>query len=563
MIVGRQEVRNSAVFAVLLLFLGCASQAPPSGGPPDRTPPRVVSTIPTNDSVAVSTDATIEVLFSEPVDRSSVERVVFLSPRPSIEPHFRWKGRRLRISLEGGLLPDRTYRVSIGAEGRDEYRNKMTRSHDFTFSTGETISRGEVSGKLEGSVGSNVYVVAYDLGDTPNPDPTTRAAFVTQAGENGIFRFPGLGKGKYRTFAFEDVDQDQMFDLGSEWLAIPSEDADLADDTTTMQLAWMRLINRDTVVAKPIIARTENNRRIRLKMSEAVYLPFDVSVTGPSGSLHVDVVHHDASDSSVVYLITDPQSEGDNYEVTISLLKDAAGNVSDRDTTLVVKGDGRVDTRSPSLVKVVPAAGGQVQARTPIVLTFDEAMSPDSVGALWADSDSVHAPAGTAAWLSANVWRFSPRDPWVAGDVLLRLNVELFRDLSDNRLAEPLEVSFKVVGLAGLGTVIGGVLPGHDPFLIEASGLNRDDISTVRVAPGDTTFILNELMPGKYILRAFIDLNDDGVWFPGAVQPFAFAEPLAGQIDTVEVRSRWETVVDTRFSRSRPDILPYKGGSKP
>jgi uncharacterized protein (DUF2141 family) len=536
------------VLAALLLFVGCASQAPPSGGPRDRTPPRIISTIPSNDSVAVGTDAIIEVLFSEPMDRQSVERVVFLSPRPVEDPEYGWKGRRLRIRLEGGLVADRTYRVSIGADCRDEYRNKMLGSYDFTFSTGLTISKGVVSGQLEGAVSRTVFVVAFDLAETTDPDPTARAPYVTQAGDDGLFRFPGLGVGRYRFFAFADADQDQTFDLGTEWLAIASEDTHLSEVGATTSLPVMRLVSRDTVAPSPVTARTIDSRRIRMKMSEPVRLPFRVTAVGRD-SLPVRLAHHDGSDSSVVLLVTGTQLEGQEYAVTVSGLSDASGNVSSQDTTLIVKGDGRADTRPPSIVATDPGPGGQIQSHSAFVLTFDEAMKPDLPDAFWVRSDSIQDPSGTASWLAPNVWKFTPTDSWRDGDVTVRLDGNAFRDLSGNVLSANADFSFVSIGPDALGTLTGNVETESDPLRIEAVGLETGGRLSVRVAPGDSAFVLKTLMPGKYALSGFVDANDDGVWFPGTIKPFAHPEPLLSQVDTVEVRSRWDTVVETWFSR--------------
>ena len=77
----RDNGSRSAATAALILFLGCANQAPPPGGPPDRVRPRVVSTVPAGQAVGVAEDVSIEITFSEPMHRRSVERSVFVTPR--------------------------------------------------------------------------------------------------------------------------------------------------------------------------------------------------------------------------------------------------------------------------------------------------------------------------------------------------------------------------------------------------------------------------------------------------------------------------------------------------
>ena len=87
---------RGAVLTALILFAGCAKQAPPPGGPPDVRPPAVAWTIPAADSVGVGLGTTLQIGFSEAMDRRSVERALFISPQPREEPRVRWRGRKLR-----------------------------------------------------------------------------------------------------------------------------------------------------------------------------------------------------------------------------------------------------------------------------------------------------------------------------------------------------------------------------------------------------------------------------------------------------------------------------------
>ena len=57
--------------------------------------------------------------------------------------------------------------------------------------------------------------------------------------------------------------------------------------------------------------------------------------------------------------------------------------------------------------------------------------------------------------------------------------------------------------------------------------------------PGDFKF--DALYPGKYKLRAYLDLNKNGVLDFGKISPFETAEPQLFYPDSLDVRSRWET----------------------
>lgn len=534
--------RNSAVLAALVLFAGCASQAPPSGGPPDRTPPRVVSTLPADDSVMVGTDTVVEILFDEHMDRPSVERSLFVSPRPASDPRFRWRGRRLKVDV-GALEPNRTYRVSVGAESRDAYRNKMTSSFDFTFSTGRTIHRGRVMGRVAGGGNLPVLVAAFPI-DGADPDPTDRAPYLTQAGADGRFAFPGLSAGRYRVYGYEDADGDDAYDAGIELLAVPPEDAVLDGGDGTAAVRTMRLAPRDTIPPRVDAVRTVDATHLRIKFDEAVVLPVSVAVRGDGRDLPVRAVHLGATDSSVVFVVTEAQREGADYSVRVGQVADTRGNAA-ADTTLTVRGDGRRDTRGPRLAATRPAVGATVFPDDPLVLTFDEAVRPAADGSVWTVSDSTLAPAGAVEWRSANVLVFRPEPPLPPGPVSVGIRLAAIRDVAGNPGAEPATLAFSVVELGALGSVTGGVVPKHAAIRVNARPVAEvTPAASTTVAPGDTTFTLSGLIPGAYVIGGFVDRDGDGRWSPGQARPFSPAEPVLTTSDTLDVRSRWETVVE-------------------
>ena len=534
-----RSISRSAALAALFLFVGCASQAPPSGGPPDRTSPFVVSTMPKDGAVGVSQDTPIEVLFSEDMDRRSLDRAVFVSPRPWDEPELNWKGKKLRIET-GALSPDRTYRVSIGSAGRDTYRNKMITSHDFTFSTGATIHNGEIGGRLRDDTGLGALVVAFDLSESFALD--ARAPYETQPGADGAFVFPGLRPGRYRVLAFTDLDKDQVLDLGIEPAAIPPEDVMLTIDRPYVRLRDLRMAHRDMIPPRPVVARTVDSRRIRLKMNEPVSLPLRVEV---QGDLYVRSAYHDPSDSSVVYLQTSPQIEGATYRLTVLEAMDAQGVTASSDTVLILKGDGRLDTRAPALVDVDPAE--TVTSDAAIVLTFDEGMSQEAIELLWLTGDSLSSPAGKAVWVRPNILAFTATEGLGEGRLKFLLNHEAFTDVAGNRMEKAKDFTINVVSDRDLGVMMGEVHKSGTSIVIQAARKDGYVVSEVTATGEDTSYVFSDMVPGTYYLSGFADTDGDGKWFAGSLAPYRPSEPILDQVDTVEVRARWEAVSEVRF----------------
>ncbi|MDX1741448.1 MAG: hypothetical protein R3178_09155, partial [Rhodothermales bacterium] len=59
------------------------------------------------------------------------------------------------------------------------------------------------------------------------------------------------------------------------------------------------------------------------------------------------------------------------------------------------------------------------------------------------------------------------------------------------------------------------------------------------------SFSIDSLAVGGYTLRVRRDDNRNGRWDGGALAPFGIAEPLYWTADSVRVRARWETDIDT------------------
>ncbi len=535
---------RSAAVAALVLFSGCANQAPPPGGPPDRIPPRVVATVPAEQAVGVAVDTPIEVTFSEHMDRRSVERSVFVSPRAESDPELKWKGRRLVIRMPTALRPDRTYRVSIGAESADEARNRMSSSYDFAFSTGDRISHGEIRGTIRLESGDAHFVWAYDVGDR-DPDPGLDIpSYVTQAGTEGSFRFPGLGRGSFRVFVFSDVDRDRTYTAGTDALGLPPTTVELPTDGSSTVIGAIRAVVRDTTGSRLIAGRTSDQTHVRLRFDEDVATLGTVEIEG----LTVHLSHVDPGDSTAVWVLTSPQTEGANYEVLAKGFTDARGNTGPP-SSVTVKGDGRPDTRAPAVVSVSPPDGStDVPATAPVTIVFDEAMDPVTRTGLWVEmsdqGDSTGVLSGTYDWTAPNVLAFEPYAAWSSGAHFLE-TAESLVDAGGNSTAESVRVRFTTTADALEGSLTGRLAPAPYATVVTVRVPGDVDYArAVRVAPGDTTFAIERLRTGRYVVEVFGDPNDDGEWDAGRVSPFRPAEPVAVDADTVEVPPRWESTID-------------------
>ncbi len=522
------------------LFFACARQMPPSGGPLDKTPPRVIDTVPADDSVRVGLDTPIRIRFSEAMDRRSVERALFVSPQGAEEFGFKWRGDVLEIRLPDGLQADRTYLVTVGQESADEWRNRMRASYSFGFATGDRLNRGELNGRVLKSKEERgqVFVWAYDLSVVTVPDPgRDRPTYVTQPDETGHFVLPRLGAGNYRIFAFGDQNNDRTYSSG-DLLALPPGDVALSDEGR-VRLGDLKFAVRDTSAPALVAARTPDQQHILMRFDEPVRVS-GVEIT----DLSVMEIYQDPVDSSGVGLITEPQTRGAEYRVRVDVV-DRWGN---RDTTdATVRGDGTRDRRAPEVLAIAPVENAENVLPTAVIrMLFSDAMRVDAVSDFWIASDSTVVPQGHFEWVAPNHLVFAPDSLWTSGETIRLIgNRGRLLDIVGNVLSEPISFVFSVMDTAALGQISGTT--SSSDVVIWVEGLAHEFFREQVLR--DTTFSLTELLPGTYRISGFLDRDRNGHWMSGQVYPFLPAEPLVVQADTVEVRARWETEVERLESK--------------
>lgn len=543
----RWEMKRSAVLAALVLFVGCARQMAPPGGPADTTPPYVVETSPSNDSVRVGVETSIRILFSEPMDHRSVEEAIFISPQSEQSPKFRWRGDALQIRLVDGLQMDRTYVVTIGQASADEWRNRMLASYSFQFATGDVVNQGELFGRVVRSneqVGQ-AFAWLYDLGIVLEPDLMHNLAhYVTQPDDGGHFQFSGLGPGHYRVFAFVDADQNKVYTPGVDALAVPPQDVHLKDDRQSFRLGDLKSVVRDTSAPVLSAIRTSDQHHVLMRFDAPVRIVDTLVVSG----LAVQAVYQDA-DSSRVGLFTQKQQSGQSYDVRISVI-DRSGNRADIESS--VRGDGTADRRLPELLHMRPELlDTRVLPNAHLEMIFSDAMAPDIVAPFWVVSDSMRSPKGRFDWVAPNHLLFTPAEPWPFDQIRLQSVVGGVKDLAGNALPDSITFDFTVIDMEETGTVVGTIQPMEQIGVVEAVSMDVEHLSYwAQVAPGDSTFKITGVIPGFYRVSGFVDANKDGVWTRGVALPFVPAEVLFSLSDTVEVPSRW--TVDTRRLEARP-----------
>lgn len=207
------------VILTVAVFVGCAKQGMPSGGPKDTEPPKMMQTTPDNRSLQFFGNQ-FYIEFDEYVVLKDADNNVLVSPPMKNKPEIKTKGKGVQVKIVDTLAENTTYLFQFKDAIADFNEGNMLPSFEYVFSTGGYIDSMSVSGKVvdaltlepredEVSVwlmtASDGETFKATFGDTAAPEP--RQAYATRCNKDGSFSFNFIRPGKYYVFAVQDEDK--------------------------------------------------------------------------------------------------------------------------------------------------------------------------------------------------------------------------------------------------------------------------------------------------------------------------------------------------------------------
>ncbi|MCQ2114345.1 MAG: Ig-like domain-containing protein [Bacteroidaceae bacterium] len=236
--------KDKILFLVISTFMvglmSCANMGSPEGGLYDETPPRVLSTHPMDKSTNVNTK-NIAIHFDEYINIENATEKVVVSPPQAEMPEIKTRSKDIVVILKDSLKKNTTYTVDFSDAIVDFHENNPMGNYTYSFSTGSEIDTFEVSGQVLNAANlepiKGILVGLYrDLSDTAFvTKPMDR---VSRTDSRGHFVIKGVGQGKYRVYALQDMDGDYRYSQKSEMLAFSHD---------TITASTMQAIRQDTL----------------------------------------------------------------------------------------------------------------------------------------------------------------------------------------------------------------------------------------------------------------------------------------------------------------------------
>ena len=216
-----------ALIVVGAVFCRCANTMTPQGGPKDTIPPVIVAMTPDNFATNVKTIGNkIYIEFNEFVQLKDQNKEFFTSPAMKKKPVLTIRGRGVAVQIRDTLLENTTYALNFGSTIRDNNEGNPLNAMRYVFSTGDKVDSMYCSGYTADSYKADSvsksyiwFFLADSLPDTPDWDSTMfnrKPDVIARAENNGIFIAQNLKPVPYRIYAYQDKNDNQLYEAGND-----------------------------------------------------------------------------------------------------------------------------------------------------------------------------------------------------------------------------------------------------------------------------------------------------------------------------------------------------------
>ena len=582
-----------------LFFFSCAKMGSPDGGWFDDDPPKVVRSVPADQSVNVKSQK-VSIYFDEFIKVEDATNKVIISP-PQLEvPEIKASGKKVVVELQDSLKENTTYTIDFSDAISDNNEGNPMGSYAFTFSTGEQIDTFQVSGyvldasNLEPIKG--IMVGLYDdLADSAfKTKPMLR---VSRTDSRGHFVVKGIAPGTYRAYALQDMDNDFRFTQRGEMLAFSHETfSPSSKPDTRIDTIWRDSLHIDALRPVPythflpdditLLAFTHTQTdRYLLKTERKDAEKFTMFFTYGHPELPVIKGLNFESDSAFIVETNEKQDtihywlrdtilvNQDTLNLEVSyMMTDTLGNLVSQTDTLEVLAKTSYEKRMKDKAKeiekwekeqekkkkrnqpydsIYPVQPLKPNIKIPSVMVPDEKIIVEMPNPLVrCDSAAIHLYSQIdSLWYEAafvfkpvpgTIREFEITADWRPNtEYSLEIDSAAFENIY-GLVSDKYKQGIKVKSLDELGTLTLNLSGVTDTVPLRVQLLNSSGNVTKEIVTSNNVAHFDYVMPGKYYVSAFLDANRNGKWDTGSYDEDLQPEDMYFYNREIECKEKWD-----------------------
>jgi len=538
-------------FSIIGFFLySCASQSPLSGGPRDSTPPKLIKSVPQNGEVNTRPQQ-LDFEFDEFIQVKSISQKLLVSPPLKYTPELKQRAKGFSLIIKDTLRENTTYNFYFADAIQDLNENNALSDFNLVFSTGGIIDSIKLGGTIVDALTlkpeNNFLVMLYN--DTTDSVPFKQnPIYLTKTNADGVFTFKNLQKGYYKFVAISDKNNNYKFDAANEKIAFITNPIVVDKHIDTLNLYSFAEDH-----TKQYIKKKDRVYRYKAEFYFNTPSPEPPKVVRSNANI-LETYISTNNDSLFIFLSDSTQYSNDTLRFTIVYAYfDSLLNKAFKTETIVLPYNANKKTLPVSIKYNWSIKNFKVSANAPIYIDFNEPVlnveKAISIEQVLKDSTYRIIPTfvkkdsnNTLRWniqtqlLPGQNYRFilnantilSPYQHKIVSDTL---NIQTLQPEDFANLKVNLTLPFK-----------------NKKYVVELLNEKNQNIQTYSITE-NKTITIQQLEPGKYNLRCFIDENQNGKWDNGYYILKRQPEKVYLYPQTFQLRANWDLELNWKIEK--------------
>jgi len=517
--------------ALILTIFGCASVQRPTGGPRDRTPPKLLKATPENMTRNFAAKQ-ITLQFDEYFKLTNQYQEITVSPAMERAPEYKIRQKSLVIDLKDTLHKNTTYVINFGKAIADVNEGNLLKNFTYVFSTGAHIDSLTVSGNV-----TNTDTQEKEKDATVMLIPASQDSIIfgkkkpsiyATTDSAGNFTLSNLHDGNYRIYALKETSPDKIYNNDQELIAFLKNPIHLSKDTSNISL---RLFKQTPEKFRLIDRRFDLDGKMFFTFNKPLKAP-SIKITYPPGIDETKYVDFGkTNDTAMLYT-----KSMDFDSIRIAFFDQQ----KTLDTIYLRKGRKEAFTRNIAFKYNID--GNQLlQPGKDLLITSNlpiDSFDPNLL-ALTEDSAQVNFtlvkdPVNSKQF--ALKYRFKQK-----ANYQLTVNELAFTDIYGDKNKKSIK-KFSVNKPENYGTLTIklNVPDTSKAYVVQILNSEKQILKTVTFTKS-TSVVLKDYLTGKYKVRVIYDNNRNGVWDSGSIKKGTQPEHIWLYQKDINLRANWET----------------------
>ncbi len=547
------------LISIVFLLVSCAKQSSPTGGPRDKNSPKLLESNPSEQSINTKPQE-ISLTFDEFIALENASKNLIITPRLDKDKlEFTALKNNINVKLNQNLEDNTTYVFDFQKAVVDLSEKNPAENLKVIFSTGPAIDSLSLSGSINiynqlGKLDNkNILVGIYPLEDTTDVF-TAQPYYLGQIDTLGNFKITNLKNGKYKAFAWKDLNGN----LKAEY---KTEEYDFLLDTVKLE---------ENIEGIQFNLSKADLTPIRILRSSTFGKNYDIILNrNPSNS----IITHEEMGSTYFYTATEDKririfsKEIKNDSVPFQIqLQDSVGFKKDS----LIWAKFQESERKAEKLETNINSGKNFYQKLKIDIRFNKPISEIILDSLAIEVDTLTRIPIRSEMLSFTdstrrdklTITLTIPDSVKQEIVTLRAPKSTFFDIERQSNEKEIKANFRKLKKEDLADELKGkIIQANPPFIVQLIDGKNEVVEEIYIEnTNEYSFKLIE--PGSFKIRVIEDINKNKTWDPSNFTYKKLAERIfyytgeEGKNEVI-VRSGW-TLEDQDINSSKPTGIQKK-----